>query len=626
MAVSSRKRALWLGGFIAFGFTVFSLRLLELQVNRADYYKAVATEKHCSRQTIYARRGIITDVKGVVLASNEPVKTVVVDASVVKYLNESPSKLKKAAKKGAVVPVSGEDVIAKRVEVLAELLSRHLQMAPEHLKGLLAREIWDASESKMRPSPYIVIKREVQEQVVDGLFAEAKRLGVKGVFCEQDSVRVYPNGPMLCHVVGFVNRENKGVEGVERSMNDRLMGHDGFRYGEHDRTGKEMVAFRKLERPPRDGSTVKLTVDMALQDIVESELDAAVKQFRPKMITCIVMRPGTGEVLAMANRPHYDLSQREGVPDEARKNRAIMDMIEPGSTFKVVTSAAALDCKLVRPDTSIFCEHGRFMYGGTTLHDSHHGYGDLTVNDIVVKSSNIGVAKMGIMLGEQRLYEYIKRFNFGDYTGIQLPGEIRGIVHPPRNWSKISITHIPMGHEVGATPMQVINAMCTIANRGKMMTPQIISSITSASGEVLSSFPPVEMRQVVPAEVAEPLVSALKEVVSKKGTAPLAHVPGFEVAGKTGTAQKTSPGGGYEHGKYVVSFAGFLPADKPELCALVIMDEPIPGNVPYYGGYIAGPVFSKIAQRAARHLNLVPKPEFLKLSSTLADAKSGGRL
>ena len=579
---------------MALGFTVFSWRLLDLQVNRADYYKAIATEKHCVRQTIYSRRGAVIDINGVPLAANEPVKTVVVDASVV-----------------------------KRPEILLDLLSKHLQIPLAQLQEKLTRQKWDATENKMRPAPYIVIKREVPEQVAEALRTEAASKNLRGLVFEQDSVRVYPNGNMLCHVVGFVNRENKGVEGVERSMEDWLKGHDGFRYSEHDRTGKEMVAFRRMERPARDGASIRLTVDMVLQDIVESELDAAVKQFRPKMITCIVMRPGTGEVLAMANRPHYDLNQRDGVADESRKNRAIMDMIEPGSTFKVVTSAAALDCKLVRPDTSIYCEHGHFMYGGTTLHDSHHGYGDLTVNDIVVKSSNIGVAKLGIMLGDQKLYEYIKRFGFGDRTGIQLPGEIGGIVHPPRSWSKISITHIPMGHEVGATPMQIISAMCTIANRGKMVTPQIISSISDASGAVLASYPPVEVRQVVPPEVAEPLVSALKEVVSKRGTAPLAHVPGFEVAGKTGTAQKTSPGGGYEHGKYVVSFAGFFPADKPELCALVIMDEPIPGSTPYYGGYIAGPVFSKISQRAARHLNLVPKPEFLKVGGSLVENQRG---
>jgi len=401
-------------------------------------------------------------------------------------------------------------------------------------------------------------------------------------------------------------------------MDEYLRGYNCVRYTVRYRTGREMPAFRHLESPPRDGNTVKLTVDMVIQDIVEEEMDAAIKQFRPKMATCIVMRPATGEILAMVNRPHYNLNQREGVPDEARKNRAIMDIVEPGSTFKVVTTAGALDAKLVRPDTSIFCEHGHYSFGGTVLHDSHHGYGDLTVNDIIVKSSNIGVAKMGVMLGNDRLYDYIRRFGFGDRTGVQLPGEIRGIIHPPRTWSKISITHIPMGHEVGATPMQVVNALCTVANRGKLITPQIVSSIVSPTGETVATYPPVEVRQVIPPEVAEPLVNALKEVVSKKGTAALAHVPGFVVAGKTGTAQRPDPKGGYEHGRYVVSFAGFLPADKPEICALVLIDDPVPGSTPNYGGYIAAPVFSKIAQRVARHLNLTPNPEFMKVGGGLA--------
>ncbi len=445
------------------------------------------------------------------------------------------------------------------------------------------------------------------------------------MFFEQEAVRVYPNGSMLSHVVGYVNRENKGMEGVERSMDEWLKGHDGFRYTERNRRGNEMLAFRKMEVPARDGSTVRLTVDMALQDIVESEMDAAMKQFRPKMATCIMMRPATGEVLALANRPHYDLNQRDGVPVESRKNRAIMDIIEPGSTFKVVTTAGALESKLVRPESGIYCEHGRFSFGGTTLHDSHHGYGELSVNDIIVKSSNIGVAKLGILLGEQRLYDFIRRFGFGDRTGVQLPGEIGGIIHPPSRWSKISITHIPMGHEVGATPMQVVNAMCTIANRGRLLTPQIISSITDASGVVKATYPRSEVRQVISPEVAESLVHALKEVVSKKGTAALAHIPGYEVAGKTGTAQKISPGGGYEHNKYVVSFAGFFPADKPEVCCLVVLDEPIPGNTPYYGGYIAAPIFSKIGQRVVRHLNLPPNPDLLKVAGSLAKNEDRGK-
>jgi cell division protein FtsI/penicillin-binding protein 2 len=595
MAVSSRKRALWIGGFIAFGFTAFSLRLIDIQLCHHDFYAEKAAEKHSAKQVSPARRGMITDILGAPLATNEPVKTVVVDASV-----------------------------SKQHEALAQVLSRQLEIPVATVREKISRQVWSPRKKDYVSSPFIVMKKEVPETVADALVKELESKHLRGVSLQQDFLRVYPNGSMLCHVVGFMNREGIGVEGVEHSMQEFLSGHPGVRFTERDRSGREIPAFRKLERPPRHGSTVRLTIDLALQDIVETELDAAVKQFRPKMATCIMMRPSTGEILALANRPHFDVNQRQGVPDENRKNRAIMDMVEPGSTFKLVTTAAALDCKLVTPETGIYCEHGKFTYAGTTLHDSHHGFGELSVHDVLVKSSNIGVAKLGLKLGENRLYSYIKNFGFGERTGISLPGEIRGIIHPVHLWSKISITHVPMGHEVGATPLQVISAMCTVANRGRMMQPQIVSSIVDADGNLQASYPPLEVRRVIPEDVAEKVVSALKEVVSKKGTAALAHVPGFEVAGKTGTAQKSSPTGGYEHGKYVVSFAGFLPADKPELCCLVLIDDAHTGTIPNYGGHVSAPVFARIAARAVRHLNLTPNADFLKVPNPLAQSAERG--
>jgi cell division protein FtsI/penicillin-binding protein 2 len=602
MSAHARRRALWFGGVVAAGFTVFSWRLVYLQVDRHDHYAAVAAEKHSARQTIFARRGSIVDRNGVPLAANEPVKTVVVDGSLVH---------------------SSKNPADRRPDLCAEILSRHLELPFDVVRAKIERKVKVGDGQEEKASRYIVIKKEVSEWVAEAMMKELAQRKVRGVLLEQDSIRVYPNGGMGCHVVGFVNHDGVGQEGVERSMNAWLTGRDGCRYTERDRTGRELPAFRKLETPAHDGHTVHLTLDMALQDIVESELDAAVKQYRPKMATCVVMRPSTGEVLAMANRPHYDPNQRDGVLDETRKNRAIMDQVEPGSTFKVVTTAAALDQKLVRADTGINCENGKFTYGGSTLHDHGHGYGYLTVNDVIVKSSNIGVAKMGLMLGEQRLYDYIRRFGFGERTGVQLPGEISGIVHPPHRWSKISITHIPMGHEVGATPMQVVNAMCTIANRGQLMIPQIVSSVQNASGEPVAEFKPVEVRQVIPGDVAEKLVTALSEVVSKKGTAEKAFIPGFPVAGKTGTAQKISPSGGYERNKYVVSFAGFFPIEKPEFCILVLLDDAqAPSNM-NYGGQIAAPVFAKIGRRAARLYNLEPSPEFMKLPPLVAQNPKG---
>ena len=579
MSASPKMRAFFACCALACCFTGFSARLVHLQVAMHDEYTARAADNHDLKQTIYARRGSILDATGQPLAQNEPVKTVVADASLIKD---------RAA--------------------VARLLSGPLAMPEKEIVEKLNRERWSEELQKNTPSRYIVLKREVSEAAASEIATKLASSRERGILFEQDSVRVYPNGEMLCHVLGSINHDNNGIDVIERSMNHDPRGHDGFRYTERDRTGKEIVAHRGQERPPRDGSTVRLTIDAALQNIVESEMDAAVKQYRPKMAVCILMRPQTGEVVALVNRPHFNLNQTTGVNPEHRKNRAIADQVEPGSTFKIVTTAAALAQKLVRPDTYIFCENGYFPFGGRALHD-HHGYGSLSVHEILVKSSNIGVAKLAIQMGEHRLYDTIRRWGFGEPTGINLPGEIGGTVHLPHNWTKISITRIPMGHEVASTPLQIVNAMCAIANGGRLMMPQIVRDVIDTEGATIATFPPVEVRRVVPEETAAQVRDALMEVVSKKGTAPLAVVPGFKVAGKTGTAEKITPGGSYKDGKYVASFVGFMPAENPEFVGLVLMDEAQAKRGEHYGGFVAAPVFARIGERAARYLCLTPTPE-----------------
>ena len=432
---------------------------------------------------------------------------------------------------------------------------------------------------------------------------------LRGVSFEQEASRIYPNGTMLCHVLGFVDHSHLGMFGIEKSMDDYLSGYDGFRYTEHDRTGKEIEFYRGQERPARAGCNVRLTVDLGLQNIVETELSAAVKQFRPASAIVILMKPQTGEILALANWPNYDLNAVGDYKEDDMKDRAIADMVEPGSTFKIVTASAALNERAVRMDTMIFCENGHFNFAGKVLKD-HHGYGDLSVMDILMKSSNIGAAKLAMMLGEQKFYEYIRSFGFGERTGIALPGEISGLVHPPYLWSKISISRIPMGQGVGVTPLQTVMAMAAVANGGHLMMPQIVHEIVDEQGATVVNFPPVEVRRVMSAEVAAEDCEALKRVVSKQGTAALAAVAGFEVAGKTGTAQIPIPGGvGYYDDKYVASFEGFMPADNPAFVALVLINDPKTGPEQYYGGLVAAPVFSRIAEKAARYLNLEPHPD-----------------
>ncbi|MEP6822554.1 MAG: penicillin-binding protein 2, partial [Chthoniobacterales bacterium] len=362
-------------------FSVFSFRLVHLQIAKHDEYSALAAEKHGRKQIIYAERGSILDVNNEVLAHNVPVETVVGDCKLINNREE-------------LVPI------------LAEALHLPADELTEKLSGT---------------RPYVVLQRDVPKATADSLEATLRAKGLKGVHNERDSARSYPNGAMLCHVIGFTNFDRSGIDGIELSMERYLHGQDGYRYIEKSANKKEIVVYRGQERAPRDGYRVNLTVDLNLQNIVENEIDAAMREYQPEKATIILMRPGTGEVLAMANRPAFDLNQRNEAKPEQMKNRAVIDMMEPGSTFKIVTAAAALNEKKVQPDTTIFCENGAWMYGGRLLHDHGSGYGELSVRDVLVHSSNIGAAKLAISVGEHKFYEYIRRFGFGERTGIELP-------------------------------------------------------------------------------------------------------------------------------------------------------------------------------------------------------------
>lgn len=575
MKCSSRTRcALICLGFTAL-FSLFSFRLVYLQmVNHGG-----VTGRPPTRQTIVADRGTILDANSEVLAHNVPVRTVVADASLLSRVGD-------------------ELQIAPTAAIISQILKLPRSEVEEKLRGT---------------SRYIVLKRAVPTATAEELTSQLRTAKLRGVYTEPDAMRIYPNGSMLCHVIGFTDYDHNGIQGVEAAMEDYLHGQDGYRYVERDPTGKEIVVYRGSERAPRDGYQVHLTVDLHLQNIVENEIDAAMREFRPQKAMIILMRPQTGEILAMANRPNFNLNERSEAQPEEMKNRAITDMMEPGSTFKIVAAAAALNERKFQPDSYIFCENGIWNFGGKALHD-HRPLGDLTVQDVLVKSSNIGAAKLALSVGEQKFYEYIRRFGFGERSGVELPGEISGRISPPQAWSKISITHIPMGHEIGVTALQMTAAMAAIANGGKLMTPRIVKSVTTADGRVISSFSPTMLRQVISPQTAKQIGNALRGVVSDRGTASAAAVPGFTIAGKTGTAQRVDPkNGGYEHGKYIVSFSGYLPADQPEFVGMVVLDDAQTSKPEQnYGGLVAGPIFARIAEQAARYLDLAPQEEIRK--------------
>ncbi len=422
--------------------------------------RGLANQTQVLKQIIPAQRGSIRDVHGEVLASDMPLRKVVADGSHLKTTS---------------------------FHQVTSLLASALSIDETALAQKLTPE-----------RRYLVIKHQVPEQIAENLKNELEREKLHGIYFEPDSTRIYPNGSLLCHVVGFTDVDGHGIQGVEKSMDRYLEGHPGYRYITRNRAGVELVQHRGLEQEARNGNNVQLTIDLGLQSIVERELDAAVKKYAPETATAIFMRPKTGEIVAMASRPFFDINERATAEPEQMKNRAIIDMIEPGSTFKIVTLSGVLNEKLVRPDTMVNCEGGRWEYCGKILHDDHL-LSTASVHDVLVYSSNIGAAKLALQLGETRLYNYIKLLGFGDRTGIDLPGEIVGMVHPTNQWSKISITRIPMGQGVAVTPMQMVTAMGAIANGGKLMMPQIIHSITDGDDNPIAQFPPVVVRQAMSA-------------------------------------------------------------------------------------------------------------------------------
>jgi cell division protein FtsI (penicillin-binding protein 3) len=346
-------------------------------------------------------------------------------------------------------------------------------------------------------------------------------------------------------------------------------------------------------------------VDMFIQNILEAQLAEAMRKYAPKSVCGLVVRPRTGEILAMGSLPDFDPNTPAKFSDDERRNRVIADPHEPGSTFKIVVVSGALDAEVISLNDVIFCENGRWQFKGRPLHDHDRGFANLTVEGIITHSSNIGAAKIAVYhLGEEKLFDYVTRFGFGERTGITLDGERAGTLHPLNKWDGLTISRIPMGHAMTATQLQMVMAMCAIANEGRLMRPMLIESLEDASGGTVARFQPQFVRQVVSPRAARQMVQALKTVTGREGTAPKAALDHYTVAGKTGTAQVAGPNG-YLPQKYVSSFVGFFPADDPEVCIAVLLEEP-DMKKGYYGGQTAAPYFRVIAEQVANYLKIKP--------------------
>lgn len=469
-------------------------------------------------------------------------------------------------------------------------LSRLLELDPAMVFATISRP----------DKQYVEIKDRVPEETVRQI--EAMKL--PGVRCPEFSQRHYPRANLMSHVVGFANAEAVGSAGIEQKMERYLRGVPGLRVTEVDGKRREVYTRRVMEIEPQPGADVQLTLDQNLQYFVEKALDDALLTNGAKGAWAIVQRVRTGEILAMASRPDYDLNNFNEVDPQARLNRAIGYVFEPGSVFKVIVYAAAFNEGILTPNEIFDCENGLWHYAGKPLKD-YHPYGRLSAADALKKSSNIAAAKIAIRLGEDRLYRYLKAFGIGTPTGIALPGEEGGILNARSKWTKLSVTRIPMGHEVAVTSMQMLQAMNAIANGGELMRPLVLKRVSNAKGETVHVPEPEAVSHPIRPETAR-LMARLLTGVTEDGTGKKAKVEGYSVAGKTGTAEKPGPGG-YDSMRNLASFVGFLPAENPEISIMVTFDEPH-GDF-RTGGFVAAPVFHAIAEQTARYLDIPPVPD-----------------
>ncbi len=571
-------------------------RLVDLQVFQHERLQQLAQDNTVRKIQREPIRGQILDCRHIPLATSQPAKVICADPT----------------------------LIGNWRGPVAHLLAPLLQTDEAQIAARLLPRLHEA-DGRTNFSKFVVLKRKVSLDISEKIQHSMATLGAgvdesklsrkdraflrnlrsKAIFADDDQVRVYPGQRLAAHVLGYVStdEEQAGICGIERSFNSTLSGIAGWRKTEMDKRQRELVAYRDEDVAPRDGLNIVLTLDAGLQNIVESELAAGVEIQHPISASCIMVRPRTGEILAMATLPNFDPNHPGASPMDALRNRVVSDYAEPGSTFKIVVVTGGLDQHVVSLNDLFDCEHGHFFYAGRTLHD-HQSYGILTVENIITKSSNIGAAKIGIRLGQEQLYQYIHNFGFGERTGVPLPDESPGLVHPLKDWTKVSIAQIPMGQGVTDTPLQMVMAMSAIANHGILMRPMLVNHLEDADGKVVAQYQPQAVRRIASPAAIRDMVTALKTVVTRDGTAVQGHLDHYTVAGKTGTAQKVEAGHYVQ--KFFSSFVGFFPADNPELCILVVMDEPKDGH---FGGLTSAPVFHAIAERAANYLNLKPDIE-----------------
>lgn len=555
----TRVRIRFVGFLFVLAFVLVVARAFQLQVLGQETWQRRAERQHQKVIPLTAQRGTIYDRNGEEMALSIEVDSIFVD----------PQKV--------TDPEAG-----------ARALSAALQIPYGTLKAKLSSD-----------KSFIWIKRQISPRESE----QVRNLNLPGVNFIKEHQRFYPNSEIGAQVLGFTGIDPTGLEGVELKYNAQLLGQGGYLVMERDALGRGIGAGSRAVEGASRGNDVYLTLDKNIQFLAEKELAEGIKKARAKAGTVIVMDARNGQVLAMASQPDFNPNAAGSFKPSQWRNRALCDTYEPGSTLKTFVMAAALNEGIVKPTDRIFCENGKFRIGGRTIHD-HKPHGSLTAAEVVKVSSNIGTAKLGKLLERERLYRYLTDFGFGTPTGIDLPGEVGGLLRKPNQWFEIDLATISFGHGISVTPLQLATATVALANGGYLMSAPLVSKVVDREGNVLEKHEPKVVRQVVSPLSAQQVQDMMSLVSEEGGTGTLSSVPGFKVAGKTGTAQKVDPvTGGYSADKRVSSFVGFVPAKDPRLVILAVVDEP---EGVTYGGLVAAPIFSRIADQALRYLKVSP--------------------
>ncbi len=555
-----KVRIIFISSLLFFSFVFIVGRMFQLQVLKKEQLYKLAAQQQLVQIPFVPKRGIIYDRKENELAVSIEVDSVYADPPKVVDVNRTARDL---------VPI--------------------LQIDRQELRQRLkSHRSFEWIQRKISP-------REA---------AEIKVLQLPGIHFLKENRRFYPNSQLAAQTIGFVGLDSKGLEGVEFQYDALLNGRNHIWTMERDALGREIMMGDPIFEQEDHHKNIYLTLDKNIQHVAETELSRAVQKWGAKGGMVIAMDPQTGKILAMASYPFFNPNQFIQYQPKFWRNRAISDAFEPGSLFKAFLSAAALEEKVVQPSDSFFCENGSYAVYDRTIHD-HSKHGWLTFQQIIKLSSNIGASKVGEKMGKERFYKYICAFGFGEKTRIDLPGEAKGIVHHPRYWPPVALDTISFGQGISVTGIQLAVALSAIANGGFLMKPYAVEKITNEKGEVSQSFQPEVVRRVISEETAKKVTALLKTTTEKGGTGEGAVPMGFEVAGKTGTAQKIEPLlGGYSEDRFNSGFMGFAPADAPKIVLLVVIDEPRGES---YGGIVAAPVFKAIMEKVLPYFNVIPK-------------------